>query len=122
MKRILVTSTNPVKIEATKIGFDRLFPEEQFECIGMSVPSGVAAQPLCDGETLQGAQNRVLYAREADTMADFYVGIEGGLEKRPEGYLVVDWVVIENKAGQRGQGKMNAFYLPPAIADSTTMH
>ncbi len=116
MKQVLITSTNPVKIESTKIGFARMFPTEPFVFATITVPSGVSDQPMSDEETLEGAKNRIVNARREYPSVDYYVGIEGGIETRSEGLMVIDWVVIENKIGQIGQAKMNAFYLPPAIA------
>ena len=58
MKKIIVASTNPVKIEAVQIGFAQMFPTESFDVQGVSVPSEVSAQPMTSNETLTGALNR----------------------------------------------------------------
>ncbi len=58
MKKIIVASKNPVKINATKVAFEKVFPQETFEVIGMQVPSFVSDQPMSDEETLEGAINR----------------------------------------------------------------
>lgn len=46
MKKVIVASTNPVKIEATKIGLSKMFPQESFDVRGFSVPSGISDQPM----------------------------------------------------------------------------
>jgi len=52
-KQIVVASTNPVKLLAVLNGFQRMFPGDEFEIQGVSVPSGVSDQPLSDAETLR---------------------------------------------------------------------
>ena len=39
-KKVIIASKNPVKINAVKIGFEKMFPLEKFEFKGVSVPSG----------------------------------------------------------------------------------
>jgi len=53
---IIVTSKNPVKLNATSTGFKRCFPNEQISLISVSVPSGVPDQPMTEEETLKGAK------------------------------------------------------------------
>jgi inosine/xanthosine triphosphatase len=40
MKKIVVASLNPVKVEAVLNGFKRLFPGEDFRMVPVSVDSG----------------------------------------------------------------------------------
>ena len=115
MQSVIVVSKNPNKIEAARIGFTKMFPDIEFEFVGASASSDVPEQPMGDEETLRGAINRVKNIRALYETADYYVGIEGGIETRVEGMMVIDWLVIENRSGHRGQAKMNAFYLPPAM-------
>ncbi|NPA21993.1 MAG: inosine/xanthosine triphosphatase [Candidatus Micrarchaeota archaeon] len=69
--KVVVGSTNPVKINAVK----RAFPEH--EVIGAEVESGVPSQPIGE-ETWKGAINR---AKQAFQHGDLGVGIEGGIQK-----------------------------------------
>ena len=78
--QIIVASTNPVKIEAARQGFARIFPDAALDVSGISVPSGVGDQPMSDAETLLGARNRADNARDARPNADYWVGMEGGLQ------------------------------------------
>ena len=59
VRRVVVASTNPVKINTTQIGFSQMFPDQKFEFVGVSVPSGVSDQPMSEEETLDGAMSRV---------------------------------------------------------------
>ena len=63
MMKIIVGSTNPVKITSTKAAFETAFPEEEFEVEGVSVVSEVRDQPLSNDETLLGARNRAKNAK-----------------------------------------------------------
>ena len=58
-KKVIITSKNPVKINAVKEGFKKMFPKEEFVVEGVSIPSGVADQPMSNEETMLGAKNRV---------------------------------------------------------------
>jgi len=121
MRIIIVTSKNPVKIQAALSGFNKMFPGEQFQVESLSTPSGVKAQPLSDEETLVGALNRTHNAVEIAKQADFWVGIEGGIEERDGDMTAFAWVVVCSKSqGDRikiGKGRTGTFFLPPPIAD-----
>jgi len=64
MKSIVIASKNPIKVSATLKGFQKMFPEEEFQIESVSVPSGVMDQPKNDRETYQGAWNRADNASE----------------------------------------------------------
>ena len=75
MKKIVVASKNPVKINATLDGFLRMFPDEQFEIVGVSAASEVSDQPMNDDETYRGAFNRANNAEIADPTKFVFVPI-----------------------------------------------
>src|SRR5215472_8575036 len=116
MRKIIVASKNPVKIAATLAGFRSMFPDEEFEATGVSVPSGVANQPFSDAETLQGALNRANAAYYHDQNADFWVGIEGGVEDKGSEMEAFAWVVVRSRA-LVGKGKTGTFFLPERVMD-----
>ncbi len=60
MSKIVIASKNPVKIEAARLGFQRMFPGMQFDLQGVSVPSGVPDQPLSNAQTLEGEKAAAL--------------------------------------------------------------
>jgi inosine/xanthosine triphosphatase len=114
--KIIVASNNPVKLNAVKEGFSRVYPTAVIEISGVKVESGVSVQPMTDAETLHGAENRAAAARLIQPDADYWVGVEGGIEDIPsEGMLVFAWIVILS-AQQVGKGKTGGFYVPPRIA------
>lgn len=114
MKTIVVGSKNQVKVNAALIAFRRAFPGVEFSAAGVDVPSGVAAQPMTDGETLRGAINRAHGVRTLKPEADFWVGIEGGVEQTNYGMSVFAWIVVCSPRGE-GRGRTGAFFLPPVI-------
>lgn len=114
MQKIVVASKNPVKIQAAKIGFEKMFPEGIFELEGCAVPSGVSDQPMSDQETLDGAWNRVRGAKAQIPEANFWIGIEGGIEQKGDDMLAMAWVAILSK-DQKGHARSGAFPLPPEV-------
>lgn len=117
--QIVVGSRNPAKLEAVSVAFASFFPEVSFEVQPVSVPSGVSAQPLSDHETLTGAANRAKATRELEPEADFWLGIEGGLQPvpgEPDAYLSYCWVVVLGRK-QAGRARSASYELPSAICD-----
>ena len=108
MPKIIVASTNPAKISAVEDAFKHTFPDSQFSIKGISVDSGVRDQPMCADETLQGARNRVSNARQATPGADYYVGLEAGID----GQFTFAWMVIES-GDNRGEARSASLPLPP---------
>ena len=75
MKKVLIASRNPVKINATKKAFEEVFTD-RFEFEGVSADSLVSDQPMSNDETLKGATNRLQNIQHLE--ADYLVSIEGG--------------------------------------------
>jgi inosine/xanthosine triphosphatase len=116
MKRVVVASTNPTKIQAVENGFQEMFPEGAFAVEGVKAPSGVPDQPIGDEETYRGAFNRLQAARQDHPTADFWVGIEGGNVETPHGMEVMAWVVVQS-ADRTGKARTAGFYLPPRVIE-----
>ncbi|ETS03554.1 NTPase [Trichoderma reesei RUT C-30] len=122
--RVIVASRNPVKISAAREAFRGMFPSTEFSFTGLSVPSGVADQPMTDAETLQGARNRAQNARDAEPQADYWVGIEGGVDDSGDSMETFAWVVVLGRAktaGSKGVERMGrartaAFFQPEEVA------
>ena len=117
MKKLVVASTNPVKIAAARAGFVSMFPGEPVEVRGVSVVSGVRDQPKNDAEVFQGAWNRTHRACDADCEGDFWIGIEGGIEEKRDDMEAFAWTVVKSRHGAYGRGRTGAFVLPPGVAN-----
>jgi inosine/xanthosine triphosphatase len=116
MARVVVASTNPVKVQAAVNGFRRMFPDTDLDVVTVAVPSGVGHQPFSDEETLQGALNRVQGAAALIPEADYWVGIEGGIEEVKEDMAAFAWIVVHSKQFV-GKSRTGTFFLPRAVAD-----
>ncbi|MFZ5390783.1 MAG: inosine/xanthosine triphosphatase [Patescibacteria group bacterium] len=117
MDLVIIASQNPVKIQAVKDGFAAMLPGKEFIFEGLTALSGVSNQPLSNKETLQGALNRVAEASKIKTDAEYWVGLEGGVENNLNGLEAFAWIVIKNKTGQISQARTASFYLPPQVAE-----
>ncbi|KAK4097022.1 Maf/Ham1 [Parathielavia hyrcaniae] len=127
---IVVASQNPVKIRAAHNAFIRIAGTTTpgwHAVRGVSVPSGVPDQPVSDAETLLGARNRAERAREREPEADYWVGIEGGVDFDPEDAAEevmrsFAWVVVlgrdaadsKSEGGRMvlGKARTATYYLP----------
>jgi inosine/xanthosine triphosphatase len=120
MIKVIVASQNPVKVNATREGFVKVFPDEKVDVEGVvdgAKVSGVSMQPMTSSETMSGALNRVNSVQSLTPDADYWVGIEGGLEETEGKLEAFAWVIIRSKQGKFGKGKTGSFFLPEKIAD-----
>lgn len=109
--KIIVGSTNPVKINAVRVVFEEAWSGCQVS--GVEVESGVASQPMSEDETRRGAMNR---AKLCVVNADYGVGIEGGVQEIDGKLFECAWVAVINKSGEVGMGGGLYFELPEKIA------
>jgi inosine/xanthosine triphosphatase len=116
MEQIIVASQNPVKLQAVMMGFEQFFTDEEYSVQGVAVPSGVDDQPFTHEETLQGAVNRVEQAQQKAVEADYWVGIEGGVEDVNGELHAFAWIVVRS-ASLQGKGCTGTFVLPPRVAE-----
>ena len=116
-KFIAVGSKNPVKIKAAVLGFEAMFPATTFESQPFEVPSGVSDQPMGCEETLQGATNRATALKELVPHADYFVGIEGGIEVIDNTFFANAWIVIIDVQDNLAKGRSGSFALPPKVKD-----
>ena len=114
-KSIIVSSTNPVKLESVRVGFGRIFVHEGFTVEGCQVQSGVSNQPLSDEETLQGARNRVIAAMREKPNADYWVGIEGGIASIAGDLAAFAWIVVRSPT-LTGKSRTGTFVLPEPVS------
>ena len=113
MKKVIIASKNPVKINATKKAFEDVFTD-RFEFEGVSVESLVSDQPISNDETLKGANNRLQNIQHLE--ADYLVSIEGGVDIQNNNYEAFAWIVISDK-NKIGQAKTATFSLPLKISN-----
>ena len=110
MYHVVAATTNPAKIKAIAMAFEDIFGAEAFRIEGVDVDSGVPNQPIGSNETRTGARHRVIGARQVRPEADFWVGVEAGIEDN----MTFAWMVIENMH-QRGESRSASLMLPEII-------
>ncbi len=112
-RRAAVGSTNPAKIEAVRVVLARLAPGCALDAV--DVPSGVAAQPVGDQATRDGARNRARAALAA-TRAEVAFGLEGGVVHEPPLVWLVSWVAAIAADGRSGDASGLRMSLPKTVA------
>ncbi|WP_422007984.1 inosine/xanthosine triphosphatase [Roseivirga pacifica] len=112
--KVVVASKNPVKINCTSQAFSKAFPNAILDVQGVSVPSNVSDQPMTDAETLEGAKNRARNARSAQPEADYWVGIEGGIDQESGTMEAFAWISIIGRT-KEGKARTASFDLPEKI-------
>ena len=78
-------------------------------------PTSVSDQPASDHEAISGASNRVENARITSPTADYWVGVEGGIQDEGEEICAFAWILIRSK-DQIGKARTGSFYLPAPVA------
>lgn len=117
MRVVVVGSHNPTKLESVKRAFSETFLNEDFSFVTYPAESGVADQPFGVEETKQGAYNRALACKGVKPQADFWIGLEGGIEIISDAYFVSAWMCVLGKNDQVGYGRTGAFALPAEVSE-----
>lgn len=110
MYHVVAATTNPAKIKAISLAFDDVYGPSQYRIEGINVDSGVPLQPIGSTETRTGARQRVNNARQMRPKADFWVGVEAGIEDN----MTFAWMVIEHLQW-RGESRSASLMLPDII-------
>lgn len=112
--RVIVGSKNPVKVGCTREAFTQAFGEAgQVE--GVDALSAIPAQPRSEEETLLGAKNRATHSKTLVPDADYWVGIEGGVDEDSQGMYAFAWIYVIHRSGKSSKSKTGTFYLPPKV-------
>lgn len=112
---VVVASKNPVKINATRRAFEIQFPGKAVHIESTEAESGVDDQPFSDEETRHGAINRAHNAGEALPKADFWVGLEGGVDTFNGQLMTFAWMAVLGPGGRTGAARTTTLPLPPAV-------
>ncbi|TSC86339.1 MAG: inosine/xanthosine triphosphatase [Microgenomates group bacterium Gr01-1014_16] len=121
--KIIVASTNPTKLTATQTGFEKMFPGKVLQVSGLKVESGVSNQPMTSRETRRGARTKATNAKTAEPNADYWVGLEGGVERddpefvsHPESLRSVVWcAILATSSDKYGEGQPGTYSIPDEI-------
>ena len=114
--KVVVASTNPVKVKACEQAFVATFSSHQINVTGHSTESGVSEQPMSLLETKQGAINRLANC-QSEFEADYYVSYEGGVDSLDGIFSTFAIICISD--GQRVQtGRTANLPLPKQIQEA----
>jgi len=117
MMKVVVASRNPAKVTAVQGAFESQFPGINIQFESTDADSSVSDQPIGDDETRLGATNRARVARHAIGKADYWIGIEGGIETIDGQLHAFAWMVVDGPNGKTGQARTVTLPLPPAVRE-----
>ncbi len=115
--RVVVASRNPVKLAAVQQAFAAQFPASPLDVLPVDVDSGAGAQPASDADTRHGARTRATRACEAVPDAEFWVGLEGGIELIDEQLMGFAWMAVRGIGGDTSEARSVTLPLPPAVKE-----
>lgn len=113
---VAIGSKNPTKIDAVRLAFSSVWPDQDPKVVPVPVASGVRDQPMSDEEAFEGAQQRAT-AVLASSDADYGVGLEGGVALIAGRWFDSGWCVIRSRSGSMGVGTTLRLAVPPPIVD-----
>lgn len=116
IKKVIIASESPVKNKAVRKAFNKVFNNIDFSFESIYAPSQVSDQPVSNDETYAGAVNRANFSFNKKPNCDFWVGIEGGIEKTFDKYEAFAWVFIKSK-DKKGIARTASFFLPDKVAE-----
>ena len=116
MKEVVVGCSNQAKVGIARSGFEAMFPGEEFTFRSVLAQSDVSDLPMTREETQRGATNRVENTSLLAPEADYWVGIESGVEDTPEGMIMSGCIEVKSRDGKIGRGSTSPFTLPDKIA------
>ena len=111
--KISLSSTDPKEFHATKLAFERIFPNQYLEYTAIDITSSEDPIALND-QILQQALTRALTTLEK-TQAEFCVGIVSGIENLRHGNFTRTWCAITNKEKKIGIGSGVAIPVPKKL-------
>ncbi len=111
--RVHVGSSNPVKREAVRRVFSRVFADKTLEVRLVAVSADIPQQPF-NGDVARGALER---AKDALDDADYGVGVEAGLiwNEVFRLYFDVQFCVIVDRQGRITTGHGSGFVYPERV-------
>jgi len=115
--KVVVASRNPVKIGAVRQAFTTVFAAGPPDIVSVDVDSGVGDQPTSDAATRSGARARAHAARDVAPDADFWVGLEGGIDVFGEQLMAFAWMAIQGRCGDISEARSATLPLPPAVKE-----
>lgn len=116
--KVLIGTMNAGKIKGAEQALKNYFND--FEIVGIKVPSNVADQPV-DDEIYKGAKNRVenliQYAKQNNIEADLFLAVESGMTNKLGKWVITNIAVIKDKFGYESWGTSASFPIPERLVE-----
>lgn len=116
--QVAIGSTNPAKMKGTRLAFSRTLRAGPVVLRGVDTTALVRSQPLTLDETVEGAQERAVFALET-ARPDFGVGVEAGLvglgAAWPNHFLNVQVAAVVDRTGHLSFGCSSGFPIPSRL-------
>lgn len=116
MKKIVLTSINPVKLSAVQKVTSMLYADQHFEYITLSLEKD-GPEPIGRANILKQIQEALDSAKKEIVDAEYYVCVEGGMEEFDTQMHETAYVVVENKNAGKGVSSCASFRVPTWIAE-----
>jgi inosine/xanthosine triphosphatase len=117
-KVVAVGSRNPAKMSGTRIAFARLFRSVELKAVDTSAL--VRVQPMSLEETVEGAEERAVFALES-ARPNFGVGVEAGVVELGKGwpghFLNLQVAAVVDSVGRLSFGCSSGFPLPARFVE-----
>jgi non-canonical (house-cleaning) NTP pyrophosphatase len=116
MKKIVLTSKNPVKISAVKNIVEQLFLDTYFEYIPLDLDAK-NAELFGKQQILAFMKNSLSSAREAISDAEYYVCMQGGMEDSGDEMHETAYVMVSDSSGRSEVSGCSTFRVPTQVAN-----
>lgn len=116
MKKIVITSTNPVKLNVVKRVAAALFPAETFEYMPLPLETS-GQEPIGKQMVMKQISIALDSAVSQVSDAEYYVCMEGGMVDDGENMDEVAYVTVRNNRGASATSNCASFPVPKTIAD-----
>jgi len=116
IKKVIITSKDPVKVNAVKIWFKKMFPWKKFLFENILVSSEINEQPINDKKTLFCATSKINKAKKQFRFADYWVSLECWIEIINDEMQVFGRIVVKSKK-IASKSKTGTFFLHKKIIE-----
>lgn len=116
MRKIVLTSTNPVKLKVIKRITASLFGEEDFDYIALALEKD-GPEPIGKESVFKQISTAIESARMQVPNADYYICMEGGMMDDDQTMNEVAHVRVQPQKGQAVTSSCASFPVPKAISD-----
>lgn len=115
MKKIVLTSKNPVKVSLVQKMTEQLFPDTSFEYIPLDLDAK-SAELFGKQQIMTFMTDSLSRARESVSDAEYYVCLQGGMEDSGDEMHETAYVMVSDSTGRSEVSGCSTFRVPTQIA------